>query len=206
MKKEITYPLLVYHDRGFADQTKVEIEKAKEALQKLIDCWNKLNLPPFPDLLRLVFDPVTVHAKAVTLCAEPVANGKYEFSPGVFLNLSEVPCPNELYVTARNARNQIQSSRPELWSIVDNIVVLNQQKADQLIHSNDIYAENEKQASFADLCVKYVYYSNTLNEELKLIPTIRLPCVPFGVVERSFPWICGLHLEVDQVREIIKSM
>jgi hypothetical protein len=208
MKNE-KFPMLIFHDKKYADQLNAEIASAKTALQKLLDCWNGLELPPLhKPLFELAHVPLKVYKEAVSEgVTEPVNNGRYELKPGVSLNVPDTLCPDELYRRARDCRNQIQTGRPELWSIEnDKTVVLNEKAYSDLIHLNDIWAENENQAHFADLCVKYVQYSNDLNEALKGIQTLRMPAVPFQATQRSFPLIASLHLEVDQLKEIIKSM
>lgn len=200
---------LIYSDEKYIETTKAELQQAKEAAQKMLDVWNELNIGPLKNpLFELAHVPQRVHSAAVSKDdTEPVTHGRFQVRPGVSLTLTEVPCPDALFRAAHACRMQIQIGRPELWSIEnDKTVVLNEALADELLHANDIYAENAAQAQFATLCVKYVEYSNALNEALKNIQTMRMPAVPFSLASRSFPLIAELQFYPDQVREIIKEM
>ena len=201
---------LVYTDQKFIDRTRIELKKAQEAQQKLLDQWNATGIGiPCDNLFKLMHTPQKVYGDAVKSQAEiPIAQGKFQISKEVFLNMLDVPVPNELYTAAREARNCIQSGRPELWSIKDNkTVVLNETLAEQLIHSFDVYAENEAQKEVAEACLKYMESSNFLNDKLKNMAGLRTMFgLPFTVVDRFANIVCSLDIEPTNLREMLKTL
>ena len=199
------FPMVAYEDTAFMAKTTKELKEAKDALQKMLDCWNELGLPALhTTLFRLAHDPQGVHAEAVPV----ITGGKLQLSKDIFMRITEAPCPNQLYIAARLARNQIQTGRPELWSISSDgkKVVLDKDLAKALIESQNIIAVNEAQLKFTHEVAEYVRLSNSLNEQLKAIPWMRMPAPPWILTERSFPLIAGLELQADQLREIAKSL
>jgi len=195
--------MVAYEDTAFMAKTTKELKEAKDALQKMLDCWNELGLPALhTTLFRLAHDPQGVHAEAVPV----ITGGKLQLSKDVFMKITDVPCPNQLYIAARLARNQIWTGRPDLWSIEGKTVILNEPLAKALIESYNITVDNEAQKKFVDEVVLYVKMSNSVNEQLKALPWMRMPAVPFTLTEKSFPIICGLELQADQLREIAKSL
>jgi hypothetical protein len=205
-----TFPVLVYEDIKFKETTKSEIEGAKIALQNLLNEWNGLKLPAITDykqLFRVIHTPQRVYSETYhALNPEPVY-GALTIRPGVSINLTDVPLPNELYIKARSAQREIQTGRLELWTIEDEKIVLNEIAAKTHLNSADIYAENEAQKMFVEACLMFVESSDTLITSLTNMPSTRLPMTPFSIIERTgFLFLSRVKLDPDQMRELLKSL
>lgn len=199
---------LAYRDLLFEEQTKAELKKALEAQQKMLNAWYGTGIDvPCTNLFQLMHAPQKVYGDAVKSQAEiPIAHGKFQISKDVFLNILDIPVPNQLYIAAREARNQIQAGRPELWSIEGNKVVMDQELANELIHSKDVYTENEAQERFVEATLKYIELSNYLVETIKAMPGMGMSFgMPFTLIEKH-ALINIVQLEPVQLRETLKSL
>lgn len=201
---------LAYRNLEFEEKTKLELQKALEAQQRLLDTWNALDLGlPCTNLFYLIHNPQKVYADAVKeVTTIPISHGKYQIAQGAFMQFLDVPVPNELYVRAREAKNQIQCGRPELWSIEDNKTVkLNQELAEALIHSNDVWVENEEQKKFVDSAVRYIETGIYLHDKLiNMAGMGTLFNTPFRLVEGHRGFVPKLRLELVQLRELLKQI
>lgn len=197
---------LVYTDEKYVAETTKAIQKALTAQQKLLDTWNALNIGECTDLFRLIHDPYNVYREAVKSDAPAVA-GKYKIGEA-FMEITDIPIPNELYTSAREAKRCIQVGRRELWSINDGkTVVLNQDQVDVLIHSRDIYVENEAQKEFVRHVIQYMESGNYLNILMQNLLDMRTGfSIPYQIIGRSFGLINALALEPEAVREMLKKL
>jgi hypothetical protein len=96
----------------------------------------------------------------------------------------------------------------DLWSIQDGkTVVLNQELADSLLHSHDIYVENEAQKEFVKHCINYVEAGEYLYQKLQTMVTMKAGFnVPFTMKATGFAFINSLQLEPEAMREMIKQL
>ena len=195
---------LVYTDEKFIAETTEAIQKALTAQQRLLDCWNSLNIGECPNLFQLAHDPYNCYRKAVKI---PATAGSYRIGEA-FLEIDGVMLPNELYIIAREAKRCIMTGRRDLWSIEDNkTVILNQDVADKLIHSQDIYVENEAQKEFVRHCIAYVEAGEYLYQKLQTMVTMKSAVnVPFTMKATGFAFINSLQLEPEAIREMIKRL
>jgi hypothetical protein len=210
MKNE-TYPILVYQDEKFKETTKAEIASAKTALQNLLNEWNFLKLPRITDylqLFRVVHTPQRVYSETYhALNPEPGAYGSVAIHPGVNLNLTDVPVPNQLYVRAREARQQIQNGRIELWSIENDTVILNETAAEALINSMNVYAQNEAQKKFIEAAVSYKEAGNYLHDVIINGTSMELQfSTPFAILERQAGNILKVDIVPDALRAMVKGL
>jgi len=197
---------LVLTDEKFIEQTTAEIQRALEVQQKLLDCWNDLNVGRCKDLFRLMFDPVNVYKEATNI---PVINGKYQINKDVALNLIDVPIPNELYISAREARKCIQAGRRELWSISEDgkTVLLNKENADRLIYANDIYCENPQQREFAEMAVAFKESSKYFNTKLPSMLSMQSGFnIPFVMTGAGFLFIKDVELDYVALKDMMKKL
>lgn len=200
---------LIWSDDKYIEQTTQGIEKALKAQQKLLDTWNALKLGVCNDLFRLIHDPIHVYHEAVKFRTEihsPV--GKYKISNEAYMDITGIPVPNELYVVAREAKRCIMIGHRELWSVIDGkTVVLHQDRADALIHSHDVWAENEEQKEFVQNVLAYQrsgqYLFSKLNTMLQMNSGYM---IPFNVIGRSFGIVNELELEPVALREMMKKL
>lgn len=210
MKTASKFPMIAFKDSEFMAKTTLELQEAKKAQQELLNIWNGLDLPPLhTTLFELVHAPQKVYTEAINQgVEEPASYGKYSIAPGVKLNITSAPVPDSILKASNVARSLSQVGRPELWSISPDgkTVLLNEAPAKELIESQNIIVENEQQKKLVEEVVLYVKLSNSVNEQLKGIQTMRMPAVPFTLTERSFPLIAGLELQTGQLREIIQCL
>lgn len=201
---------LIYRDEGFENLTRKEMVAAQAALQSLLDCWNELDVGRCTNLFNLVTNPQKAHSTAVSETAEiPVTTGKYQIKKDVFLQMLDVPVPNELYVLARIARKISWSSVPSLWSISEDGlgVEMNSDEADKFINARSIYCENEQQSEFVKHVEQYIAASNWLHDKIINLPGLNtLYSLPWQIEARSFPTLCKLSMSPPQMAEILKSL
>lgn len=201
---------LIFRNLEFEEKTRRELQEAQEAQQKLLDSWNETDIGiPCPNLFRLIHDPRGVYNEAVKSVAEiPIAHGKFQISKDAFLNVLEIPTPNDLYIAAREARRHIQCGRPELWSIENGkTVVLNKEKAEELIHSCDVWVENEKQKEFAEAALRYAEDGNYLVNTLRSMPGLNnVFSIPFTLVGKFSQLICAVQIEPNNFRALIEKL
>ena len=202
---------LSYRNEAHEEKTRNELDRAKKALQNLLQAWNSTDLGlPCPSLWKLMFTPEKTYQEAAKSIAEvPIANGKFQLSKEVFLNILEIPTPNDLYIAAREARNEIQTGRPELWTISEDggTVLLNQELAEALIHESDCYVETELQDQMVEACKEYAKSGKVLHEILTKLPGQGMfQGIPFVIVERYGNLIAWLEIEPVQLRGILDQM
>jgi len=197
--------MLAYRDVEFEQKTRHELEMSRNAQQHMLDVWNSLELSTLTNLFRLAHDPQGVYSETTKQeTKEPIPEGRYSIAPGVTINTKTIPCPDTLYRASREARNQIKTGLSDLWYISPDgkTVELDEALSENLIESQNVIVQNEQQKKFVQECVMYVKMSNSVNEMLKSIPTMRMPAVPWQLTERSFPLISGLELFPLHLREI----
>lgn len=153
---------LGYKNEGFEAQVKSELTDCFAAAQKLLDCWNSLDIGVLKESLWILATRTPeIYKKAVEAVTEKtVSLGRYPIKSGVLLDMLEIPIPNELYIAARNAKKQPMFGHPELWDHDGKRVMLDKAKADALIHVNDIWITNERQREFLKYCLQFMESSN----------------------------------------------
>ena len=200
---------LIFTDEKYIRETTEAIAKALTAQQYLLDCWNSLNVGECGSLFRLIHDPNGAYRDAYKSVNEvPAVSGKYKVSENATLDITEIPVPNQLYTLARETKKAIMIGHRDLWSIQDGkTVVLNEILADNMIHSHDIYVENEAQRVFAQRCINYVESGTYLFEKLQGMVTMKGSfVVPFSLTGRAFSFINALALEPEALREMLKMI
>ena len=180
MKK---YPKLIYADPELTEKTKSEIAAAAIAAQELLDCWNELNLPPLEKLFELIHNPI-----------------------GVYKRVSEGDIPLNLTSLARKAKNHTVIGNPDLISIKDNKIVVNETEKERILNINYVFAENKVQEVFARNCIEFARLSNLLSEQIMYLPTNRQLAEPFKQVGAPFKILKKVELQVEYVQELIKNM
>lgn len=195
---------LIYTDEKYISETKTEIQKAHKTQQKLLDTWNSLNIGECPDLFQLAHDPYNTYRKAAKI---PAVNGSYKIGEH-FLEITDIPLPNQIYIAARDSKKCIMTGHRDLWSIENGeTVVLNQDLADIMIHSRDVWIENEKQKEFVTHCINYVTGGEYLFQKLQTMISMKGPFnIPFTMKAKGFSFINSLELEPEALREMIKQL
>jgi len=201
----------IYRDSVHEAQTRTELQNAQTALQHLLDVWNALDLKPCDDLFMLTQQPQAYHSKVVGDITEvPVSShGRYQLRKDVYLQLLDIPVPNQLYVAARDARKQSFTGVKQLWSISPDgkSVEMNQEAASTFVDARSIYTNNEVQAEFVKYVEQYVSASNWLHDRIINLPGLNtLYSLPWQIEARSFPTLCKLSMSPPQLNEILKSL
>ncbi len=202
MSKTDTYPMVVYQNAEFKVKARAELEAAKAALQALLDTWNNSGLPAittYAELFKLCHTPQALYAAATKSDADKADEYK---------SMIAVPLPNEIYIKARAAKNQVYNGKVELWSIKDGKVTFDQAAVNAFLNSADLVAQNEQQADFIRSCVAFAQASDVLINVLTGLPSARLPVWPFEVKEHSAwsPQLNRVTLQPDQVKMILRFM
>jgi hypothetical protein len=201
---------LIYTDTQFIEQIKHELEMAQDALQRMLDTWNGLDMVPVTNLWELMISPNTVYTRAVGEIGEAtVSHGRFQIKKDVFINLVQAPVPNELYLACNNSKLCSMTGHPELWSVSEDgkTVILDQAKADLLIYDSDIYVENEKQKEFAENILTFLKTTNWLHDNMPLLPGLGMRYgYPYALIERSSQFVNKLELQPSELRELLKSL
>ena len=164
-KNDVT-PVRIFRNELHEANTKRELQTAQTALQAVLKVWNSLELTACNDIFQLILNPETAYKKAVNeLAVVPVTVGRFQVSKEAYINTLEIPIPDSLYRSAREARKVQFANLPELWSVSGDQIVLNETEAETLIDSQSIYASGEKIKLAEDL-TKFVDLFNSLNSRL----------------------------------------
>jgi hypothetical protein len=207
MKKEEKYPVLIYRNETFENETRAGIEKTVEALVKLIDIWDGLDLGPCGDLWALVTNASAYYTKVFQENVEvPAEIGRYQLNKSAFLSVIDIPVPNNLYVQAKAVLKSPAYGYRDIWSLQDGKIIQDESQAEAVIHSQNIYAYNEHQKELGEAAIEYVRLSNYLDKQFTEIPWQYLPALPFSLVGRHFPNLAMLTLEVEQLRLIMSNI
>jgi hypothetical protein len=84
---------------------------------------------------------------------------------------------------------------------------MDQAKADELIHVNDIWITNDRQAEYLKHCLAFLESSNWLHENLLPIPGMMTKFgPPFNLTARSAMFINKYELEPVQLKMLIESL
>jgi len=195
---------LIYRDEAWEVKIRKDIEDSRQALQALLDTWNNLDLTPCTDIFSLMVQPQQTHDAAVReVTTIPIAAGRFQISKDAFLKILDVPCPNDLYISARQAKRAPFSGARDLWTIKeDKTIVLDKTLADTYIFAKNIYAANERQKEVALLFINYIESSVTINALLTELPLQHM-LLPWAITGRSFPTLYTLELEPEQLRGLL---
>ena len=201
------FPILIYQDLAFEQETRKGLKQTFEALVKLLDVWNSLEVGQCDNYLSLVNNAASVYTEAFNSTVECPGNiGKYQISREAFLNVVEAPIPNNLYVAAKAVQKTPCFGYPDIWSVVGGKIIEDAEAREAVIHSRNIYANNEHQKELAIGVIEYVRLSNYLDAQFKEIPWQYVPAPPWIMVGRSFPHLSMLTLEIEQLRVILKKL
>lgn len=200
---------LYFTDPAYEAKTKTDLEASREALQKLVDVWNSLDLKPCDDLFQLVTQPEKYYSKIVHETTEvPESFGRYALKKDVFVSLLDIPVPDQLYRAAREARKQPFIGLPSLWSISDGkTVVMDANEAETIVKAHCIYVENDEQKKFVEAVKAYQEASNYLHEVITGSTGKRVEfMVPFSITGRALPIISQVKVETDVLRQVLKLL
>jgi hypothetical protein len=203
MKKE-----LIYRNEKFEQETRAGLKVTFDALTKLLDIWNGLNVGPCSDLFRLASQASAVYTEAFQANIEvPEQIGVYKLNKTAFLNIVETPVPNSLYVQAKAVSKTPCFGYKDIWSITDGKVIQDEEQAEAVIHSQNIYAENEAQMIMGLAVPLFVKLNCFINSYFKVIPWRHLPGMPWKNNGSNFDKsIADLSLEVEQLRVIMSAL
>jgi hypothetical protein len=169
MKNENVTPVRVYRDELNEASVKIQIEKSRIALQKVLDTWSEADLGICKDITALVLNPEKAYSEAINENVEvPVQPGaKYQIAKDVYIQSLSIPVPNQLYVACRDARKLQFSVMMEIWSIEnEKTIVLNQDEAEKLIDAMSIYCNDPDKKEMIDKLQAWVKITNYLNQKL----------------------------------------
>lgn len=206
MKKE-SYPVLIYRNEKFEQDTRAGMKVTFDALVKLLAIWDDLDLGPCGDIYRLANNATKVYTDTYNARVEvPETIGKYQISKGAFLNILSIPVPNDLYVAARSVTKTPCYGYQEIWSIKDGKVYQDDARAEEIIHSQNIYAHNPEQEELGRAVIEYIWISNFLDKRFTEIPWPYLPAMPWSLVGKHFANLSMLTLEVEQLLVIMSNL
>ena len=198
------YPVLIYKDEKFEDEARKGLKQTFDALVNLIEIWNSLEVGPCPDFLYLAQNASQVYTNAFHARVEsPDHIGTLQISREAFLNIVEVPIPNNLFVAAREVQKSPFYGYSDVWSLVDGEIIEDEAGREAVIHSRNIYAQDARQAELAKSIVEYVRLSNFIIQEFKELQWRGIPVPPFTLTGVYLRTINELKLEVEQLRYVL---
>ena len=206
MKNEL---VKIWSDPVYEASVRVDLEKAKVSLQKVVDTWAELDIGPITDLHALINNCEQEYSAAVNANVEtPVFPGKYQVSKDVWIRTLNIPVPNQLYVACRECRKNSYCQKPVLWQIVDGKVEAIEIEVFYLADANSIYAKPD-QMKFVEDVIKYVETTNAIAEKLELL--MGRPCEhqfylgkPFRITQLSYPGPFKLELVPSALKELLR--
>jgi hypothetical protein len=206
MKTTELTPVRVFRDENYEAKTKVELQSAKIALQKIVDTWNGLEIGPVTDLSSLVLNPEQAYKEALNKNIEvPVQPGKYQISKDVWIQTLSIPVPDLLYTSCRDARKNQYTMMPELWSIIEGEAILNESEAEVLTDSRSIYVNTPEKVKLAEDILRYIELTNLLSAKCELLsgsPSVNNFFIgKFHLTQKSYPGPFTLELIPDKLRE-----
>lgn len=151
----------VYEDKHYEAVTLQEVEKTREAVQKVLDQWNALKLTPIDsasELYDLIVNP--------ELLIQEAAMGR-KMEDGTDIPGSVPIDPLSLYDAARAAKRLPFASREHgLFSVKGKKVVTNEPAADKLANARTVYANNPAQEKFAADVQTFTEVFNLINSKM----------------------------------------
>ena len=198
------YPLLIYKDEKFEDETRNGIEQTYSALKKLWDIWLGLDVGEIDNIFLLVVSADQIYKDSFQSTIKvPAKVGGYDITREQFLDVVEMPEPVGLLAAAVAVQQSPCYGYQHLWSIVDGKVIQDNEGAEIVIHSQNIYAADERQAELAKSIVEYVRLSNFIIQEFKALQWRGIPIPPFTLTGVYLRTINELKLEVEQLRYVL---
>jgi hypothetical protein len=206
--KNIT-SIKVYSDPQHEAAMRSDIEKAKNALTKVVEIWDSLDIGPIPDLLTLVSDPEAGYSGAVNRNIEvPAQPGKFQLSRELYIKSLSIPVPNQLYLSCRECKRLKLCMKTGLWQIIDGKVEVVEMEAEMLIDSQSIYASTPEQKKFIEDVNMFVNALNAIGEKTELL--IGRPCEfqffmnkAFRVAQKSLPGPYIIELDPSLLRGVL---
>lgn len=206
MKTE-KFPLLIYRDEKFETETRAGIRATFDALVKLIDIWDSLDVGPCSNLWWLCTNAGQFYSDTYQSRVEiPKEIGRYQIKPDVFLSLVSVPTPNSLYLAAKAVVKSPAFGYQQIWSIQDGKIFQDEAETEKIIHSRNIYANNESQKALGLAVIEFVNINCFVNSFFKIIPWTHAPGLPWQLTGRAYPHVADLVLEPEQLRVIISPL
>ena len=160
----------VHSDQSHIEKTQLELNKAREAMQSLLNEWHKLEIGECPNIYDLLMNPEQVYKSAIDKLVEvPASVGRFATKKASVLDSLVLPDPSQLYTIAKSIRHIPHCINPA-WSIIDNLVVMDGEVEMDLVNSQNIYTDNPAKIQlFKDLqklCDIYNKVNRSLRGEL----------------------------------------
>ena len=200
----------VYSDPMHEAAMRLDIEKAQNALTRVVEIWNDLDIGPIPDLPSLVSNPEAAYSEAVNRNIEvPAQPGKFQLSKELYIKSLSIPVPNALYLASRDCKRLSLTLKPGFWEIVDGKVEPVEWEAEALIDLKSIYASTPEQQKLVEDVIRFVDALNAIGEKTELL--MGRPCEyqffrdkPFRLAQQSFPGPFIVEMDPSQLRQILR--
>jgi hypothetical protein len=198
---------LIYRNEAFEAETRAGMQVTLTLYNELLSCWNGLDVGECQDIFRLATNASQIYKDHFETSLEvPLQVGRLMVNKQAYINLVEMPVPNSLYISAKKVTKSPGFGYVDCFVLQDNRVVLDEERAEAVILSQNVYAESEAALIMGLAVPLYVKLSCFLNSYFKVIEWRMLPALPFTLTGRSYPNIADLTLEVEQMRLIMSNL
>lgn len=213
MKKELEKSVCVYRDMKHEETTKAELEKAKAALENVVNIWNGLDVGTVTDIVSLINNPEKCYSEALYADVEvPQQPGKYQIAKDVYIRSLSVALPNQLYVACKNCRKLTYAINSELWSVSGDQVLMNETGATALTDSQSIYVTTDEQKKRAEDILKFIELINMFALKFPSDFLLQTPSAnnffgngKFYITQKSFPGPYSLEIIPSKLREWLQG-
>lgn len=206
--KKTSQLTLCYRDSDFENQTRQQLETARQSLVNLLSEWQKLDIGQC-DLHELLLRPELCYKKGIDSTIEiPATSGKFATNREKYLSTLDLPDSIKLIQTAKAAQRQPFSAVEPLWQIVGNDVQLVDEEANELIESQNISCSDPEKIAIVEDLNKVCDLLNSLNHRLKneILPYGPVTVNFFRSEKFSIKEIAGPTWEVSPNREYIRRI
>lgn len=211
MKKDTVTPVRVYRDEANEAATRIELEKARNSLQVVLNKWLALGLGSCKDISDLILRPRILYDQAVNdLLKVPESEGPFKLDKNKYKDQLTLPDPSGLLEARNEALKQSYCTNSELWNLSGDRVVLNDWEAEYLIDSQSIYLSDPAKIQLAEDLKTLVDAMNKINlamsgELLPPAPHVTQFCRgKFLLTQKSYPGPFEMSVDPEFLRSLIQ--
>lgn len=159
-------PLIIYRDKDFEEKTKRELETSRDAMQRVLDEWLRLELGPCMGLNDLVLRPRAVYDRAVNEAIKvPEQSGPVKLNPVQYREQFIGPDPSALYIACKSALRLPYCAMYGLFIVNDDKVEMNEETTGELINNKTRYSSNPEKIKLIKKLQKWAELTNSLNAD-----------------------------------------
>ncbi|HVN57783.1 MAG TPA: hypothetical protein VMT63_05755 [Bacteroidales bacterium] len=168
MKKENEARKLVFRDTLTETTAKRDLEVARQALQSLLNEWQKLNIGDCQDINQLLMQTDQYYANAIDkLIVLPDLGQRFAVDREKYKQNLKLPDQTQLIAMAKKIRQITYCAVPDLFKTDGKTVSLDEGISAFYITMNNVYADTPESIQLVEEIVKFCEIYNSLNRKLK---------------------------------------